>query len=1252
MGLEDASAAGTLLPLTPSSIPDQHDLYVNELAAAVRNSRIRNIALTGRYGSGKSSVLEAFAALPENQGRTLILALSTLGADPSTPAGEEGEETVTNRIEKELVKQLLHRERPTKLPQSRYRRIRSLSLRTALWQSLALCAAFAAMAWTIGWTPEFPQFAGDGDLTAWVGVAVSAVLVVWLVAWGRVSLRGRFRLSGLSAAGTSVSLADTSNSYFDKYLDEIVYFFEAVTSIEVVIFEDLDRFDDPGIFEALRELNTLINNSKQTEGRTIRFVYALRDSIFEQLGHEAGASNGDAASAEAVRANRTKFFDLVIPIVPFITHRNARDHLVRLLAHQQFAQSSKPSMAVVDLVARHLPDMRLLTNVVNEYAIFSRRLIDEAAGVTGLKADNLFAIVVFKNIHLADFERIQLGQSSLDEIYAASRELIATSIAAERAKLSRLQRAESYVDRMKARLGSFARTLDWYLDKHRNQNYGIASLVVDDNTFEPTQSSDPDFWKALLESAGGLTAQQTGNRGTFSVSQADLQNLFGARLNFDEWDRMTRQQLTHDRESVERDLELLRHADFSWLMDRSEFELTYLGEPLAFSGVVDRVAGSEIQVALIRAGYIDANFALYVSQYYGDRVPPNSMNFMLQHVERNRPDSEYPFADDEEIEAVIRESPEGFLASRVAYNTEIVDYLTRDREAGASHPVLDQVIKMSADNEVEFVRTYLAAGSFRHDSVAYLASAWRPTFTEVAQLESVDEKVRTALFDVALANSSDEVPYETSGDVVEFLESMATSMPSLSSLEESEESALWSDCGKEQAARTAARLGWQCKSLVTLNAPARRSIIERGAFEITAENVQAMVGNGSLSLDSIKQAAPEGFKSVVSRLAQYVEAVTKDLPSDSSGTRSGRHLTIEDPDNFAEILLDLRRSDPSDVEIVLRHADSRCKVRDLRAVPESLWNPVVAAGRLVPTASSIAAYIGPSDTVNADLARVLASHDFEIEDDLADEMPTLGADGEAEPQESTKRRIATAILKSVDSIPSAEDRTTAVASLGLEEPLPTALVPQESGSLLAWLLQRDLVAVSDEALKHFAPMDWDTLHSAWLASPSIARSLAVDHLEEGCLANPFSSHGEEDCPLIREVLQRFEEFLPSSGSEAALLEAAARAAIACGIEMTVEALTAVAAGTHDGALVVDLLASHDSSIDGHTVRAILSLVDKAPYNRLPALEPGKHLDFSRRTAVDVVIRKLHGIDDLGVRRVKASFTKPERLRVFRKSTSL
>ncbi|WP_171907760.1 hypothetical protein, partial [Curtobacterium sp. MMLR14_002] len=103
--------------------------------------------------------------------------------------------------------------------------------------------------------------------------------------------------------------------------DEIVYFFQVVDA-DIVIFEDIDRFEDPHIFETLRELNTILNAAKQLDGRTLRFIYAIKDSIFEELGVRAAREadgdqpdakkpTTDAAILEVARANRTKFFDLV-----------------------------------------------------------------------------------------------------------------------------------------------------------------------------------------------------------------------------------------------------------------------------------------------------------------------------------------------------------------------------------------------------------------------------------------------------------------------------------------------------------------------------------------------------------------------------------------------------------------------------------------------------------------------------------------------------------------------------------------------------------------------------------------------------------------------------------------------------------------------------------------------------------------------------------------------------------------------------
>ncbi len=53
-----------------------------------------------------------------------------------------------------------------------------------------------------------------------------------------------------------------SDSYFDRYLNEVLYLLDHVDA-DVVVFEDIDRYDKNLIFERLRESNTLANHIRE-----------------------------------------------------------------------------------------------------------------------------------------------------------------------------------------------------------------------------------------------------------------------------------------------------------------------------------------------------------------------------------------------------------------------------------------------------------------------------------------------------------------------------------------------------------------------------------------------------------------------------------------------------------------------------------------------------------------------------------------------------------------------------------------------------------------------------------------------------------------------------------------------------------------------------------------------------------------------------------------------------------------------------
>tara|TARA_R110002051_G_scaffold144694_2_gene217558 strand:+ start:35256 stop:35885 length:630 start_codon:yes stop_codon:yes gene_type:complete len=189
-----------------------------------------------------------------------------------------------NRIQQEIVKQLLYREYPCKTPGSRFRRIE----RFRWWRAVgisALLGFIVAVAFLMtGWTAQIASvFALYVDFGAWAHPVIwgVATLISLAVSW---LFYGKLHIRQFSAGAATITLNDSSVSYFDQYLDEIVYIFE-VSKRDVVIFEDIDRFNDSHIFETLRALNTLLNVSPQIK-KPIRFIYAIKDSIFDPIGLE------------------------------------------------------------------------------------------------------------------------------------------------------------------------------------------------------------------------------------------------------------------------------------------------------------------------------------------------------------------------------------------------------------------------------------------------------------------------------------------------------------------------------------------------------------------------------------------------------------------------------------------------------------------------------------------------------------------------------------------------------------------------------------------------------------------------------------------------------------------------------------------------------------------------------------------------------------------------------------------------------
>ena len=90
------------------------------------------------------------------------------------------------------------------------------------------------------------------------GIIITALLS--LLIYGLIKIqKNKNVFRKLNLQGNEIEIFEESDdSYFDKYLNEVLYLFENADA-DVVVFEDMDRFNANQIFERLREVNALAN---------------------------------------------------------------------------------------------------------------------------------------------------------------------------------------------------------------------------------------------------------------------------------------------------------------------------------------------------------------------------------------------------------------------------------------------------------------------------------------------------------------------------------------------------------------------------------------------------------------------------------------------------------------------------------------------------------------------------------------------------------------------------------------------------------------------------------------------------------------------------------------------------------------------------------------------------------------------------------------------------------------------------------
>lgn len=894
--------------MTPKYDESQHRRYVDCLRNALYEQNCKSVALSGSYGSGKSSILEQFVKEAKEDGHSVAkVSLATFNVDPYRQ-GDCADSSITALLEREILGQLLYQGDPAKAPKSSFNQIHNASLwckvKSAMPVSLIIfialiCALIFHLSKTVTFASCLTFIADTGKerlqmlMTLAVFLLAAAYSAISLICGYVLWVFDKARIKSISASGITLSIAADEDcaSYFNKYRDELIYLFE-VNNFDTVIFEDIDRFDDLAIFEELRKLNDLLNMAPGVVGKegnkVVSFVYAVKDSIF------ALDSELDQDSREVLGSGRVKFFDMIISVIPFISKFNANEMFAKVFESElEQAKSTKEGQRFSDLLllaAPYIADMRLMISIRNDYLVMVQEMgspsFDNPSAL-GLTCTGILAIAIYKNLYPLEYEDLRIHRGKLNELYDIHQRGINHAVMQLSAEIKLRKQCEvndCIPDGVAETLGNhLIQALTKRLDSINQLT--IESDEFDISTNENDSVCTAKFWNCFLELNPDDILYIGRNRSYgyphFKLAKSEFLSLLDVGLPDIGIQDFMQNGLKESCSVINSRIESIRIFDFytnpNLLCPTDTVNQKDHLEP--FSSIVKKSIGEGLVFELIMNGFIRKDFDLYISKYPSD-AKPRVVNFVYHCYQRGVQDLDYVL-DNNDCQAVLRIIPTSHLGRPCCFNRCLFAYVLSRKpvepSAGAQDAIssmIDGVIGNFSSSGKQLIERLLEDFPNNRSQVqtfiSTLLSQTERTFDILvdSSKDTCSQRSQYELMSYALANMNTDCSYTyelCSPWLSKNIESMSISRI----------------VADESRAITIANYLKQCSvtihELSSLGDQLGMSVADLGNYDVTRANLLfACKTNGIPTLDTLDEAYPVVYARITSSeeaLASYLNAM-------------------------------------------------------------------------------------------------------------------------------------------------------------------------------------------------------------------------------------------------------------------------------------------------------------------------------------------------------------------------------------------
>lgn len=669
--------------LSPCKIPveDTSHLAVDDLRFALEQSDSRNIAVTGHYGSGKSSVANTCINEMGIGDKVLRISMSTFSLpEDKKPAGGG---LYSDDIEYKIVQHLIYKCDKSRITNSGFKLIQQPKRKDfssyIVWTILAFVCFIIAFEPSIFKIDNFYDAYNRlfGEKAGWWINLIADILSIGYLVWFLyqagcflASKLHQIRSVKIEAKGVKLEASkDAEVSVFNRYLDEIIYIIQA-NQYDYILFEDLDRLDDSDrLFLKIRELNMLINESEsfKKQNRVVRFIYAIRDDVF-------------------TRELRTKCFDYIVAVVPVVDHYNVTDYLIKQYKSKGLFKTIETP--VLEQLLSRVAGLRELKNIVNEYTLFQKSLKTHLSGDDENYEQKLLAVIVYKNLFPQDFAKAYLKHGLFYAIFKYK------SLFSEDETKELREKANASIQSMNEAREKIITIRKQYLEK-LNDEVEVTSLIKDgyDYTLGQVASRDNLF---------DLFINDEFDRYTYTDHNREESGSMTYNFEFDEIEKKVTEDVGYyeaidehsqaynrsndERLKLEKEIKVIENTALREVLRkiggekaRAVFNKIYVKEYPAKDDEPQTVNDEMVDTLLtmIYGGYITEDYYLYISKFYEGATSESDYQFtnaVLQGTER-------PYGQKiNNVKSVIRKFRVEDFKNNSILNYDILNYLLDNNE--------------------------------------------------------------------------------------------------------------------------------------------------------------------------------------------------------------------------------------------------------------------------------------------------------------------------------------------------------------------------------------------------------------------------------------------------------------------------------------------------------------------------------------------------------------------------------------------